>query len=177
MTILLSLFGAILLAAPAAAQERTASVSLRPGDAAVVRIDNGEVSADVQRGGAQWTPLDVAAARHLSGQAPIDAPATEPTVLPADRMPEPPPVARGEIRLRVHDIAGRHTMLVIENGYDRALVFHAEMARDNRRRPTDVCLVVPNNRSFEHWPDQLDSLELSQLVLIDWREGDPVPCR
>lgn len=170
------LLGALLCAAPAAAQPAE-TVRLTPGDAAVIHIDGGTISADIRRGGARWTALDIAAARHMAGQAPIDVPATSPTTLPGDQMPEAPAIARGEIRMRMHDVAGQHTMLVIENGYDRALVFHARMTRGNRSQATDVCLVVPNNRSFEHWPEPLDSLELSQLVQVDWREGDPVPCR
>jgi hypothetical protein len=170
------LFGALLCGAPAAAQPSD-SVRLAPGDAAVVHIDAGVVAANVQHGGARWTPLDIAAARHMAGQAPIGAPATMPSPLPGGQMPLPPPIAAGEIRMRMHDVAGQHTILIIENGYGRALVFHAQMARGDRSRATDVCLVVPNNRSFEHWPEPLDSLELSQLVQVDWREGDPVPCR
>ena len=176
MKIVACLLAALLSAAPAAAQQ-SGSVRLAPGDAAVVRITAGTVSADVQRGAARWTPLDIAAARHLSGQAPIDVPATTPQDLPADQMPPPPPIVPGEIRMRLHDIAGQHTMLIIENGYDRALIFHARMTSGDRSTATDVCLVVPNNRSFEHWPHPIDRLELSQLVQVDWRQGDPVPCR
>jgi hypothetical protein len=171
-----ALLGVMLLATPAAAQQ-SHSVRLAPGDAAVVHIDGGTVTANIQRGGARWTPLDIAAARHLAGQAPIDAPATAPSPLPGDQMPLPPPIAPGEIRMRMHDVAGQQTMLIIENGYDRALVFHARMSRGGRSQATDVCLVVPNNRSFEHWPEPLDTLELTQLAQINWRVGDPVPCR
>jgi len=170
------LFGAAIAAAPAAAQPSD-SVRLIPGDAAVVHIDAGVMAADVQRGGARWTPLDLAAARHMAGQAPIDVPATTPQPLPNGQMPPPPPIAPGEIRMRLHDVAGQHTLLVIENGYDQALIFHARMTRGARSQATDVCLVVPNNRSFEHWPEPLDALELSQLVQVSWRPGDPVPCR
>lgn len=172
----LAFFGLTLLAAPAIAQPAD-TLRLAPGDAAVVRIENGAVAADVQQGQARWTPLDIAAARHLSGQAPIDVPATSPGALPADQMPEPPPIVPGEIRMRLHDIAGQHSLLIIENGYDRALVFHARMTIGDRTAPTDVCLVVPNNRSFEHWPERIDRLELSQLTQVEWRQGDPVPCR
>ena len=176
MKIVACLLGALLSAAPAAAQQ-SASVRLAPGDAAVVRIDAGTVSADVQRGAARWTPLDIAAARHLSGQAPIDVPATTADPMPSEGMPTPPPIEPGEIRMRLHDIAGQHTVLIIENGYGRALVFHARMSRGDRSAATDVCLVMPNNRSFEHWPHPIDSLELTRLVQVDWRQGDPVPCR
>jgi len=176
MKALAPLFAALIFAAPAAAQQ-SERVRLTPGDAAVVHISAGAVTTEVQRGGARWTPLDIAAARHMAGQAPIDVPATAPETMSGDRMPPAPPIAPGEIRMRMHDVAGQHTILIIENGYGRALVFHAQMARGNRSQATDVCLVVPNNRSFEHWPEPLDSLELSQLVQVEWREGDPVPCR
>ncbi len=166
-----------LLGSAALQAQPAGSVRLAPGDAAVVRLDGSTVTATVRRGEAQWTPLDLAAARHMSGLAPIDTPANVPVPLPAEQMPPAPPIVPGEIRMRLHDIAGRHTMLIIENGYGRALVFHAEMTTALGTMPTDVCLVVPNDRSFEHWPDPISRLELSQFVQVDWQEGDPVPCR
>lgn len=174
---LAAIAAAFLLGAAAAEAQPTDSLRLAPGDAAVVHIGAGAVSADVQPGGARWTPLDIAAARHLSGQAPIDEPATAPTPMPGDQMPTPPPISPGEIRLRLHDVAGRHTLLIIENGYDRALIYHARMMTADRIATTDVCLVLPSNRSFEHWPEAISRLELDQFVQVDWREGDPVPCR
>jgi hypothetical protein len=152
-------------------------LSLAPGDSIVLHFDEGGRVGPPERAPVQWTPLDVAAARHLSGQPIPDAPVPNAEPLPQDLVPEVPSIVPGEIRMRFHDIAGRHTMLVIENGYGRALVFRARLTTAGRTAPTDVCLVRPNNRSFEHWPEAIIRIELSQLVQVDWREGDPVPCR
>lgn len=67
-------------------------------------------------------------------------------------------------------------MLVIENGYDRALVYRAELTRDGRRRATDVCAVRPGLRSYEYWPHRVERLRLSDFQLVSWRQGQEVIC-
>ena len=176
MKVLTAILGAMLLAAgpPALAQE--AAVSLAPGDAATIRLASSGDTVSVRRGAARWTAHDLAAARHLSGQPVPDAPVDTAQMLPGEAMPPAPPVAPGEIRLRFHLIADRHAFLVIENGYDRAIVYRARMTLGDVSRPTDVCLVIPARRGYEHWPHRIDRLDLSGFAFADWREGDPVPC-
>jgi hypothetical protein len=80
------------------------------------------------------------------------------------------------IRVKFQSIAGRHSLLVIENGYDRAIVYRAWMTWARQTRPTDVCLVTPNQHGFEHGPFPIDRLEISEVRFVDWRQGDPQPC-
>ena len=87
------------------------------------------------------------------------------------------PVAPNRITLRFHSIAGQHSMLILENGYDRAIVYRARMTLGDRTTPTDVCLVMPGRRGYEHWPHSIDRLDLSDFSVTEWREGDPVTCR
>ena len=176
MKTLAAILGTLLLglATPALAQE--AAVSLTPGDAATVRLAPSGDSASVRRGAARWTPHDLAAARHLSGQPVPDAPVGTAQILPGEAMPPAPPVAPGEIRLHFHLIADRQAFLVVENGYDRAIVYRARMTLGEQSRPTDVCLVVPAQRGYEHWPHRIDRLDLTGFAFADWREGDPIPC-
>jgi hypothetical protein len=170
------LLGLLLLGAPAAAQESGPTVSLQPGDAAIVRLTPQGDQGSVQRNGARWTPHDLAVARHMVGQPIPDAPVDTAEPLPGD-LPPPAPVTPNQISLRFHAIAGRHTLLVIENGYDHAIVFQARMVRDGQERATDVCLVMPNRRGYEHWPHMMERLDLAGFTIAEWREGDEIPCR
>jgi hypothetical protein len=175
MKLLAAILGTVLLAVASPAPAQDAAISLAPGDAATVRLAPSGDTAAVQRGAARWTALDLAAARHLSGQPVPDAPVDTAEMLP-NSMPAAPPVAPGEIRLHFHLIADQHAFLVIENGYDRAVVYRARMTLDDQSRPTDVCLVIPRRRGYEHWPHRIDRLDLSGFAFADWQEGDPIPC-
>jgi hypothetical protein len=174
----LALFVAATIAAgaPAPAQDRE-PVTLAPEQAITLRLDeSGATLARENPGRAEWTPFDLAVARYLSGMAPPKGPAPA-MVLPGDAaMPPAPAVQPGRLRLRFMSIAGQHSVLILENGYDRAIVFRARMTRGGETRPTDVCLVAPMRFGFEHWPDPLDRIEISDVHLVPWREGDPVPC-
>lgn len=175
MKLLTAMLGAFLLAAAAPAPDT--AVSLMPGDAATVRLTGSGDIASVEHGAARWTAHDLAAARHLSGQPVPDAPVETAQMLPGETMPPAPPIAPGGVRLQFHLIADQHAFLVIENGYDRAIVYRARMTLGDRSRPTDVCLVIPGRRGYEHWPHRIDRLDLSGFAFADWREGDPIPCR
>ena len=172
----ITLAASILLAAPAFAQPR-ASVALAPGDAAEFRVHpDGAVVVAEERGRAEWTAFDVAAARHLSGLPIPDRAVPFGTLVGGDVVPPPPPIAPDMVRLKFLSIAGRHSLLVIENGYDRAIVYRAQIIRGNEARPTDVCIVIPRKHGFEHWPFVIERLAISDMHFVDWREGDPVPC-
>jgi hypothetical protein len=67
-------------------------------------------------------------------------------------------------------------LLLIENGYDRGLRYRATIYRRGRSEPTDVCVVIPERRGYEHWPYPIDRIELSGLTLFPLREGDPLTC-
>jgi len=68
--------GMMVAANPAAAQE-IADISLVPGDAVTVRIDEAGAALAPERSRAQWARFDIAAARHLSGITPPEVPQTE----------------------------------------------------------------------------------------------------
>lgn len=177
-TTCLTAFAACLtIAAPAAAQE-TAAVTLAPGESVTVRIDDGGVIGAPERGRAEWTPYDIAAARHLSG---IPTPGSAvPYATPLPRgggIPAEPAVEPGRLQFKFLSIAGRHSLLAIENGYAQALAYRARMTRGDQTRTTDVCIVIPGRHGYEHWPHTIDRLELSDFRFVAWRPGDPVPCQ
>jgi hypothetical protein len=176
MRILLAAAALLLGAAQAEAQPQT--IELTPGDAATARLDAlGRVAVTPEPGQAQWTPYELATARHLSGAPVPEQPEPHARDLPADgSIPSAPPIEAETVRFKFHSIAGRHSLLVIANGYARALVYRARMTESDRTRPTDVCLVVPGNYGFEHWPHPIDRLEIYDLRLVEWKDGDPPPC-
>lgn len=165
------------IAAPSAAQQQD-GISIEPGDEIVIRLDGeGMIQGAPARGRAEWTPYDLFVARHFANETPPDTP--QPYASPAPTAPkqsEPPPVEPGLIRLRFHSVAGRHSLLILENGYGLGLAYRARMRRDGRDGPTDVCIVIPHRRGFEHWPHPIERLELSHFQFVLWRDGDPAPC-
>jgi len=164
------------LTSPALAQSR-ASITLQVGDAATFRLaPDGAATVAEQRGRAEWTDYDVAVARHLSGLPIPERAVPFASPLGRDVAPQEPPVAPDIVRVKFLSIAGQHSLLVIENGYDRAIAYRARMVRGDQSRPTDVCIVIPRKHGFEHWPFVIERLEISDMHFVDWRAGDPIPC-
>ena len=152
-------------------------MTLAPEEAITLRLDeNGATLARDDPGRAEWTPFDIAVARRLSGIAPPKGP--QPAIpLPDDgSLPAAPEIQPNGLRLRFLSIAGQHSLLILENGYDRAIVFRARMTRGGETRSTDVCLVRPMRYGFEHWPHPIERIEISDIRFVPWRQGEPVPC-
>ncbi|HMG47089.1 MAG TPA: hypothetical protein VK614_06485 [Allosphingosinicella sp.] len=169
---LLAIALALAAATPAAAQTFT----LAPEEAVTLRMDGKGGLAAATRGRAEWTPFDLAVARNfLRGLYDQGVgPNSVPTTLPG--MPAPPAIVPDQVRLRFLTIAGQHAELLLENGFDRALVYRASITVAGQTRPTDVCVVLPSNRSSEHWPDAVERIELSDFELVDWQEGRAPTC-
>jgi len=167
---------ALVLGAFAAVPARAQEVVLGPEEAVTLRADGKGGLAVAERGRAEWTPFDLAVARNflrgLYDQG--TGPNSVPTTLPG--MPAPPAIVPDQVRLRFLLIAGQHAELLLENGFDRALVYRASITVAGQTRPTDVCVVLPSNRSSEHWPDAVQRIELSDFELVDWAEGRPPTC-
>jgi hypothetical protein len=138
----------LFAAGPVRAQAQSA-ILLEPGDAISFRVETDGTMSASPREAADWAPIDVAAARHLSGlpipdrAVPYGTPLPDNGTIPAASPPRP-----GMIRVKFLSIAGRHSLLVVENGYDRAIVYRARMTRDGQTRPTDVCLIMPGQHGF-----------------------------
>lgn len=169
------ILAALLAAAPALAQE-IPTMSLEPGDAVVVRFDDGGRVGEPERRRAEWTPFDLYAARHLSGQTPPEAPVPvgEPFTAPEDIRREQIPA--GEVRIRFFTIAGQHALLVVENGQGMALRYRARMTVRGAARHTDVCVVLAHLPSYEHWPHTIERIELSDFRFISWLPGRAPTC-
>jgi len=94
----------------------------------------------------------------------------------ADR-PLPDPVPPNEIRVAFRQIGDSdHRLLVIANGYDRALAYRAYVHVNGKDQYTDVCTVPPGRHGFEHWPYAIDRITLVDLRLEPWQEGRQPRC-
>ncbi len=89
----------------------------------------------------------------------------------------PDPVPPNEIRVAFRQIGeSDHRLLVISNGYDRALAYRAYVHVDGKDQYTDVCTVPPGVHGFEHWPYASDRITLVDLRLEPWQEGQQPRC-
>lgn len=166
---------ALLLAAASTGQ---GLVALKPGEAVTLVIDDGGRILVDERSKAKLSKFDKASTDRLlrSGS---DYP-TGPNVaylMPGEPgVPNPKAVAPAQILVKFAEYPAGHRMLFIENGYDRALTYRARIGAGDKSAATDVCTVLPLKRGQEHWPYRIDTIELSQLKLIPWKEGDAVTC-
>jgi hypothetical protein len=177
---LLTILAAFLLAG-AAPPPPAAIVTLAPGQAVNINVaeDSGAVTLD-SRGPAALSDFDRGAIRHLTESGNYEA-ATGPTGVPVTAreagQPEPAPPAAHLIRIMFAQIAdGRQTVLILENGYDRGLVYRARIRANGREQATDVCLVMPARRGYEHWPYPIDRIELSDFRLVPWDASQGIHC-
>jgi hypothetical protein len=172
----IALLAALLVLPVTGAAQAPEAIALEPGNAITLRVDTpGNVHAS-QRAPAEWTEYELAEARHLSGLRPPEKAVPTATEIPNEGMPAIPPIAPNMIRVKFFSIAGQHSLLVMANGYQQAVVYRARITRAGRSGPTDVCLVVPNHYGFEHWPEPIDRIEIYDVHLVAWQAGGPIPC-
>jgi len=169
------LLAAALVLAPAAANAQ--ALSIKRGETVTLAVDDKGARV-VER--ADTVPTNFEIAGSAEAQRGDYDQAIGPNVEVMARSgsgalaPRPAP---DKIVLRFIRTPGKdQSMLSIHNGYDRALVYRAVMHVGKDGRPTDVCLVAPGKLGVEHWPFAIDALDLSEMRLVVWKPGDPVPC-
>lgn len=159
-------------------------LGLEPGAKFVVRVDDTGKVAVSPDGAARLSDLD----RNILGA--FAEYYDDPEKLPEASGPNaalfraedagPQPIERGVVRISFFRMTGRNglpeTLLVLENGYERALRYRARMVRGERAQPTDVCTVLPGLRGYEHWPYSIDRIDLSEFALVPYRDGTPPVC-
>lgn len=179
---LIGFFAAMLcLALPAAAREgRAVAIALDVNSGAVVEIgDDGTSVAGLR--GVKLDPPTLwvrTVARHLTGGQYDWAVGDKAALFEKGAVGvEEDPVPSGEIHIAFRAIGDSdQRLLVIANGYDRALVYRAQIRRDGRTAFTDVCTVLPGMHAFEHWPFAIDRITLGELRLEDWPRDAPPRC-
>ncbi|MCW3846721.1 hypothetical protein OF829_05680 [Sphingomonas sp. LB-2] len=171
-------FAALAMAVPASAQ-----VTLTPGQGVTVAVSaGGKVSAERVHPAA-LAPDDLEAVGMLRDSYPaIQKSQSDPKgVLPAipmrnSRVPAGP-IKPDRIEIVFEVIDGKDSVLAIRNGYGQGLTYRAQITARGRTAPTDVCLVMPGKRGYEHWPYAIDRIELTELTLADWTPDQGIPCR
>jgi len=162
----------VLIVLPVAAPAQT--VTIARGEAVTLSQDDGGVWGVDNRGPEAIAPFEAAHAEKFRRGDFDDAVGPNGKVTADTTNPTP---ARSKIKLHfVRPDGGDHSMLVIENGYDRGMVYRARMRTGGKTEPTDVCLVMPGRFGFEYWPYPIDALELSDIRLVPWQDGNPIRC-
>ena len=87
--------------------------------------------------------------------------------LPGDVVSRPPFVALD---------GGKESVLLIENGFPRSFMYRARIGRGEQWQPTDVCQILPEKRGYEHWPYEIDWIEIIEWHPVDYEPGQPLRC-
>jgi hypothetical protein len=168
----------VLGAGSVGAADRPQTVSLAAGQEATVQLQRRSVVTIRQGEAGPLSEFYRSAITQLTGGTyenavgPNSAPITS-----RDISAEPTPIAPDALRFIFVRVPGQgHSVLFVENGYGRAMAYRARIYANGRSAPTDVCVVLPRLRGVEHWPYRIDRIELSQLRLERWREGQPPRC-
>jgi hypothetical protein len=160
-----------------ARQPRAAeTVSLAAGEEATIAFDDAERTLVAARGrAAPLSAFDQAALRNLTTGPSDDAIGPNSRALTGRELLEsPPPIASGVVRIVFVPVSGgKEAFLILENGHTRAVAYRARIFGGGRAAPTDVCVVLPERRAYEHWPYPIERIELSEFRLEAWDGGAP----
>jgi hypothetical protein len=69
-----------------------------------------------------------------------------------------------------------HSLLIVENGYVEAIAYRAKITVKGKETATDVCIVIPQKRAYEHWPYEIEQIEVIAPARRGWSERDGVKC-
>jgi hypothetical protein len=173
----------LLLAALALGAAQTASaqddvaVALDTGQAATLRIDPAGAVTVADGGAAALSAYDRRALELTTGLTLEEASGPNAVAFNAEQHGmAAPPIAPGAVRILFARLDNGQSLLVLENGYDQALVYRARIHIGGRSVPTDVCTALPGLRGYEHWPDRIDRIELTGVRLEPWPEGQRPRC-
>ena len=154
-------------------------VVLKPGEAVTLTVDDGGRAIETARGAA-WalTPFEKAWARQMtSGE--LDwaiGPNVAISTSDDERFPVPGPVKPAIVAVKLVPVGEGNMLFVIENGYSRGFKYRARLRRADRATATDVCEVMAEKRGFEHWPYRFDAIEILDVTLIPWKDGQAPVC-
>jgi hypothetical protein len=168
---------ALIAAAALATGAQAEPLVIRAGEAVTLSVGKRGKVTEVSRTSAPTlTPFEAAGARHLaSGELDWAVGANSAPILSSDpAYPEPDPIERGVVRIKLVALDAKHMLLVLRNGYGRRFKYRAVLRRGDRTSPTDVCEVHAGKYGLEHWPYPFDSVEISAVRMTKDRPGPPV---
>ena len=168
---------AAFVSVPASAQ---GPVSIAPGESLLLQVsDRGSATVEARGAAPALTPFDTRAVRDMVGSP------TPPsgTIAPArginDEGAKAVPPAPGRLRVTFRTLPGKSakdSVLAVENGYELAVRYRVVIHVGPRSGATDVCIVPPGKRGYEHWPYAIDRLDVGGFQFVAWKEGDPITC-
>lgn len=161
---------AVIAATPAMAQDAPA-VALVAGDALSIAIDAQARVTGREQGRApsqlEGRVMDLFEAENApAAMGPNTADITAVDI-------EREPIAPGRLSARFFVRPGKGSLLVLANGYDKAVAYRARITVKGKATATDVCTVLPGKRQFESWPYAIEKIEMSSVVLESWDGGRP----
>jgi hypothetical protein len=153
----------------AAAPTTPLKVSLTPGEAVTLLIDDGgHVSETKRSSGATADAFEQNIARELSTGSMTWASGPKSALITAEGRPKQRPIVRGEIHIKLVEAPPGESLLLIENGYDGAVTYRATMTVKGRTVAAEVCQVRPGLFGAEQSSDWIERFELSDIHLEPW---------
>jgi hypothetical protein len=174
----LTAFVAVLSPAAGAGADRK-TITIRSGQEVTLAIGKAGAVSETARGAASaLDPFETAVVRQFVGGDFRQAVGANSAPISEGEggIPESDPVDPNIVRIKFATVRGGHSLLIIENGYGKALTYRAVIRKGRRSQPTDVCQVPPASYGFEHWPYAIDQIDLSGLRLGPWTEGQAPVC-
>lgn len=174
-----TLAAALAFASAASTASEANPIVLKPGEAVTLTVDDGGRAIETRRETAPaLTPFEKAWVRQMtSGE--LDwaiGPNIAISTSDDERFPVPGPVEPAIVAVKLVPVGEGNMLLVINNGYSRGFKYRARLRRGDRAAATDVCEVMAEKRGFEHWPYRFDSIEITDVTLVPWKEGRTPIC-
>ncbi|MEZ0244580.1 MAG: hypothetical protein ACAH11_14490 [Sphingomonas sp.] len=169
---------AMAIAVPASAQ-----VTLIPGQGVTLTVGAGGAIEPEAKHPAQLSATDMRALGLVRKSYEVDRTGKDggsskvaPITITHQEVP-PDPIIPGRVELVFVVVENKDTVLVVRNGCGRSFAYRARITARGSSAPTDVCIVKPNGRGYEHWPYVIDKIELTELTFEDHAPGGPPICR
>jgi hypothetical protein len=165
---------ALSAATASEATEDRLVLRLEAGAQAVITIDN---QGKVHVAGGKAEPLSAQELAFVR-QAVQDHPdAFGPNAAPVHSGQIFPAIPPNNIRFRFVSLeGGSQSLLLVENGSDRSYLYKARIGYERNAGPTDVCQIIPDKRSVEHWAYPLDWIEISDVRAVPYDENVSPRC-
>lgn len=179
-TVMMLALGAAPLTAIAVA--KVSGFRIAPGMALIMSVDVDAAKSTLVTGvsTASLTDADRAIAAKFTGGSYRWAmgPKSVPIESGTDGIPPLADVRRDRVKFSFVPLQPPgHTLLIVENGYAEAITYQARITVKGKQAPTDVCLVMPGKRGYEHWPYAIDQIEIGTVTRRKWTERDGVTCQ
>jgi hypothetical protein len=157
-------------------------IAIHPGEMLTIRLQDG-TAVIAERGPAKpLNTYDAGLLRRMqveTTQIPKGTTVVAPEpIYEGDIAGTPRGAVAGEAQISFYHVQGvepgasADSMLIITNGFDQSFRYRAVMHKDGRAVPTDVCEVMPGKPGAEHWAYSIDWLDLSDIRLEPFHDGE-----